>query len=427
MEKVIFSPAYLSGSVDALPSKSDIHRALFCALLAKGKSVIEPIVFSNDIKATLACCEALGAKIIVNENSIEIDSKNAFEKKEDLEIFCNESGSTLRFIIPIVCANGVNATFTGAGLLPKRPLTVYESCLPQHGVICESNNSLPFSIKGQLSGGKFLVDGNISSQFITGLLLALPILKENSEIILTSPIESIGYINMTIDVMRKFGVEIKPTDNGFFIKGNQHYTPCNYHTQGDWSQAAFFLCAGALNGEVTVNNLDLSSLQGDKEIVDLLLRFGADITVDKENRSVSVVSDKKLRAIVADIKDIPDLAPVLSVVSACAEGETRIINAERLRIKECDRLNAMVTNLKAVGCDATELCDSMIVKGKSDIKGAFCEGYNDHRVVMSMAVAALVSDGDIEVSDPYAINKSYPGFFEDYNRLGGKANVVNVG
>lgn len=423
MSQVVITPKNLSGKVTIPPSKSDVHRALICAALSKGKSTLYPVDLSNDIKATISCIEALGGKIQYHNKRITVDGSHLFENKNAV-LNCGESGSTLRFFIPVAAAGNVSAVFNGEGRLPERPIGIYLDALPKAGVKCKTLGGLPLEISGQLESGTFEIPGNVSSQFITGLLFALPLLKGDSEILLTSPLESIGYINMTIEVMKKFGVEIIVQDNKYIIKGNQTYKPCDYKTHGDWSQAAFFMCAGALKGEITVNGVDISSTQGDKEIVNILKRFGADVTV-KDN-SVSV-KQNKLGAIEIDARQIPDLVPVLAVTGAFAKGTTRIINAERLRIKESDRLWAINNALNALGAKVRELPDGLEITGVDKLTGGTVQGCNDHRIVMAMSVAATMADKPVTITDAFSINKSYPDFFEDYNSLGGNANVINMG
>lgn len=282
---------------------------------------------------------------------------------------------------------------------------------------------MPFKISGRLKSGKFEIPGNISSQFITGLLLALPLVEGDSDIVLTSPIESVGYINMTIYTMAKFGVTVQSTDYGRHINGCQSYKPCNYTTDGDWSQAAFFMVAAAIGGRVTVNGVNKNSAQGDKKIAELLSQFGARV----EQTETSVTVEKgNLKAITIDASQIPDLVPALSVCAAFAKGTTKIINAERLRIKECDRLTATADLINALGGKAKELSDGLEIEGTDRLRGGFAQGCNDHRIVMSAGVCAAGLDGEIECTYAMSINKSYPDFYTDYNSIGGKANVLDL-
>ena len=408
MSDVKFSPFVPNGTVNVPPSKSDVHRAIICAAMANGVSRISPVALSNDIKATIGCIKALGADAVLENNVLTVDGTNMYKNKTAL-LDCGESGSTLRFFIPIAAVGNINATFTEA--------------LPKAGTVCKTEGGLPLEIKGQLKSGIFEIPGNVSSQFITGLLLALPILEDDSEIVLTSPLESVGYIAMTIRTMKQFGVNIQATEKGWHIKGGQSYKTCDYTTDGDWSQAAFFMVLGAVSGKVTVKGVAKDSTQGDKKCAEILAQFGAKVTqLDNE----VTVEKGELKAITIDASQIPDLVPVLSVCAAFAEGTTKIINAERLRIKECDRLKATAELLNNLGGKVKELSDGLEITGVSSLKGGNVNGYNDHRIVMSAAVCAARSDEDITATFAMSINKSYPDFYIDYNSIGGKANVLDL-
>lgn len=422
MSDVKFSPFVPNGIVNVPPSKSDVHRAIICAAMANGVSRISPVALSNDIKATIGCIKALGADAVLENNVLTVDGTNMYKNKTAL-LDCGESGSTLRFFIPIAAVGNINATFVGKGKLPQRPIGIFTEALPKAGTVCKTEGGLPLEIKGQLKSGIFEIPGNVSSQFITGLLLALPILEGDSEIVLTSPLESVGYIAMTIRTMKQFGVNIQATEKGWHIKGGQSYKTCDYTTDGDWSQAAFFMVLGAVSGKVTVKGVAKDSTQGDKKCAEILARFGAKVTqLDNE----VTVEKGKLKAITVDASQIPDLVPVLSVCAAFAEGTTKIINAERLRIKECDRLKATAELLNNLGGKVKELSDGLEITGVSSLKGGNVNGYNDHRIVMSAAVCAARSDEDITATFAMSINKSYPDFYIDYNSIGGKANVLDL-
>jgi len=422
MSDVKFSPFVPNGTVNVPPSKSDVHRAIICAAMANGVSRISPVALSNDIKATIGCIKALGADAVLENNVLTVDGTNMYKNKTAL-LDCGESGSTLRFFIPIAAVGNINATFVGKGKLPQRPIGIFTEALPKAGTVCKTEGGLPLEIKGQLKSGIFEIPGNVSSQFITGLLLALPILEGDSEIVLTSPLESVGYIAMTIRTMKQFGVNIQATEKGWHIKGGQSYKTCDYTTDGDWSQAAFFMVLGAVSGKVTVKGVAKDSTQGDKKCAEILAEFGAKVT----QRDNEVTVEKgELKAITIDASQIPDLVPVLSVCAAFAEGTTKIINAERLRIKECDRLKATAELLNNLGGKVKELSDGLEITGVSSLKGGNVNGYNDHRIVMSAAVCAARSDEDITATFAMSINKSYPDFYIDYNSIGGKANVLDL-
>ena len=417
--KIKVIPSQLNGSVCAPPSKSDVHRAVICAALSGGVCRVAPVAMSDDIKATVGCIEALGAETSLNGDTLKINGTNMFKNKTAV-LDCGESGSTLRFFIPIAAGGGVKAEFTGRGRLPERPLSVYLKCLPAAGVKCLGENNLPLTIEGKLKSGIFDIAGNISSQFITGLLFALPLLSGDSKIILTTKLQSEGYVNMTIGCMKRFGVYVERTDYGYFIKGGQRYAARDYRTDGDWSQAAFFMTAGALSGCVTVGGLNMLCAQGDKKIAELLDGFGADVRLD---RNGVTVKKSALKALNIDASQIPDLVPVLAVAASLAEGTTRIYNAGRLRDKESDRLKSTCDMLNALGGRARITEDGLLITGVKRLKGGTVNGYGDHRIVMAAAVAALRCENEVTITDAESISKSYPDFFEEYEKLGGKTNV----
>ncbi len=406
MANVTFSPSVLSGSILVPPSKSAAHRAAICSALAGGAPLFDGEAISNDITAT---CRAMRA-ICGGGDPVRID--------------CGESGSTLRFLIPVAAALGLNAEFTGSGRLPERPIGVYLDCLPQHGVSCGTQGGLPLSVSGRMTPGRFVLPGNVSSQFITGLLLALPLLDGDSELILSSPLESAGYVDMTVEIMREYGVTAEPAENGWNIAGRQKYRPCEYRVERDWSQAAFFLAAGALGSDLRLEGLNRDSCQGDRAAERLFREFGAKA---EWHGSVLSVSPNELKGMEIDASQIPDLVPILAATAALCRGRTRIYNAQRLRIKESDRLFAMADGLTKLGGRVAETDDGLIIDGVPTLHGGKAEGFNDHRIVMALSVAALKADGSVTVTDAQSVQKSYPAFFEDYNRLGGKANVFHMG
>jgi 3-phosphoshikimate 1-carboxyvinyltransferase len=415
MTNINVEPSQLNGTVAIPPSKSDVHRAIICASLSRGKCTVAPVALSEDIKATIGCMKTLGAEINIENNVLTIDGSKLFSVN-NCTLDCNESGSLLRFIIPVVSAMGLTATFVGAGRLPERPIGIYLDCLPKAGVKCTTKSGLPLTVEGQLKSGDFEIPGNISSQFITGLLFALPLLNGDSKIILTSPLESIAYIDITINCMAKFGVEIERTSYGYFVKGNQSYRPHNYTTEGDWSNAAFFMVAAALKGDITVTGVDKNSPQGDKEIAEILSRFGADVEFTE---NAVRVKKNKLIATDIDARQIPDLVPILAVCASFAEGVTNITGAERLRIKESDRLSAISNAINALGGKVVEKPDGLVITGVKSLHGGLVQGVNDHRIVMAMSVATLMATDTVTITDKESTNKSYPGYFEEYNKLGG--------
>lgn len=423
MDFVQVYPGNLQGTVTIPPSKSDAHRAVICAALSRGVSKIAPIELSEDITATLRAVETLGVSVRLEENVLTVDG-SALGTARSRELDCGESGSTLRFFIPIAAALGLPVRFTGRGRLPQRPLGTYLECLPPAGVNCQSTGGLPFSIHGKLQSGRFAVAGNVSSQFITGLLLALPLTGEDSEIVLTTPLQSAGYVEMTIRTMAAFGVTVEKTMAGYRIAGGQRYQPQNYAVESDWSQAGFYLAAGALGSRLALHGLRRDSIQGDRTAEAVFSAFGAQL--EWQGKAL-IVSPGVLRGIAVDASQIPDLVPPIAAAAALAEGESKITGAGRLRLKESDRLAAMASAINALGGSVQEEEDGLVIQGVSSLKGGRVSGCNDHRVVMAMAVAALRAGGPVEITDPHSIRKSYPSFFKEYNRLGGNAHVFHMG
>ncbi len=417
---VKISGSGINGVISAIPSKSDVHRALICAALADRKSRVNFSSTSQDIQATISCLNSIGAKITTDENGAVIEPvKQNFNIGATLD--CGESGSTIRFMIPVAAALGLNADFVGHGRLAQRPLEPLSTVLKENGCSFSTIGEFPLKVSGKLSGNSFEIQGNVSSQFITGLLFALPLIG-GGKITVIPPIESKKYIDMTLKAMRQFGIDIIENNNVYTVNGKYTVLNDNYNSDGDWSNAAFFLSAGAINGEATVTNIYKNSLQGDKAIVDILSQFGA--TVIQSDNSVTVKSNS-LKGIDIDASQIPDLVPILSVVAAFAQGETKIYNAGRLRIKESDRLSAVCEMLNSLGGEAVELADGLIIKGNPNLKcSGVTDSFNDHRMVMSASVLALCSDSQITINNAQAVNKSYPRFFEALASLGGTVNVL---
>ncbi|HBR32638.1 MAG TPA: 3-phosphoshikimate 1-carboxyvinyltransferase, partial [Clostridiales bacterium] len=354
--KIIPSP--LTGKINAISSKSQAHRAFICAALSQKPSFIECSEVSSDIESTIGCLTALGAKINKKNGFYKVFPIEPSEKKAYLD--SGESGSTLRFILPVVSALGRTAVFSGHGRLPNRPITPLIEQLNAHGAQISTN--FPIECGGRLRGGHFRIAGNISSQFISGLLLASPLLKEKTIIELTTPLESKPYIDMTMSVMSLYDVGVEINDNCYVLSENNGYcAPESIRIEGDWSNAAFWLACGALEGGgIKCGNLSQNSLQGDKAVTSILSRFGA--RVFSENNAISVFPGE-LKGIDIDASDIPDLVPVLSAVACGASGQTRIYNASRLRLKESDRLQAVTDALSSLGADITQTSDGLVIGG----------------------------------------------------------------
>lgn len=431
MSTAILKNSFLNGTVVAPSSKSVAHRIMICAALSYSKCYIKNVSESNDMDATISCLSTLGARIKRDGKTLFLDATD-FVRENDERHFtlnCKESGTTLRVIIPICAALGLHVTFIGEGRLPERPLDEYLTLLPKHGVKCtKSDTYLPLTIEGKLSGDTFEISPKISSQYVTGMLLALSLLKNDATLKLSSKMVGSQYVDLTTDVMRKFSVETTKTDDSYIISGESKLTALPEYSdenigitvEGDWSQAAFFLCAGAVNGDVTVKGLDINSSQGDKAIVDILKSFGADIELGE-----NFVRVKKSALKGADINalDTPDLVPVVALTSAFATGNTNIYGVNRLKFKESDRLLSTAEMIISLGGHATYTDDCMTISGNAKLIGGKVKSYNDHRIVMSSAVGALLCENEVRISDAHAVNKSYTDFFEDYRNLGGIADV----
>ena len=409
-------PSKLEGTVNIPPSKSLAHRAIICASLANGVSTITNVTYSKDILATIDAMRATGAEIDVFDDYVVV--KGCYPQRVKNIIDANESGSTLRFMIPIALLRGEEITFTGHNKLVDRPLDTYFDIFDKHNINYQkdSNHYLPLKCSNKLTGGKYYLEGNVSSQFITGLLFALPLCEEDSEIIITTKIESLGYINLTLDILKKFGIQIKFEDNKFIIKGNQSYKPYDYKVEGDFSQVAFYLAANMLGNNIKIKGVDFASLQGDKAIVDDSIKMGADLKYEGDTLVTSV---NKLKNADIDVSQTPDLGPALSVIFTQIDGVSRLVNASRLRIKECDRITCVKEELNKIGAKVSETSDSLIVEGKTDIIGGTVDSHNDHRLVMAFAMIASIAKSDIVILNASAVSKSYPNFFEDYISLGG--------
>lgn len=423
-------PSELKGEVKIPPSKSMAHRAIICAALSEGLCIIENIDYSDDIIATIDAMNSLGAKIVKHKDYIEVIGAygNDEKVKEARVIDCNESGSTLRFLVPISLLFKGSSNFIGRGNLGKRPLTTYYNIFERQGIqYSYEEGNLNLVINGELKAGTFEVEGNVSSQFITGLLFTLPLLKEDSKIIITTEMESKGYIDLTLKAMSDFGVEIINNNyREFIIKGNQKYNARNYRVEGDYSQAAFFLCADSLGNDVLCKDLDLNSLQGDKEVIDILERMN--VVFNTNNIGVKGIANGELTSTVIDGSQCPDIIPVLTAVASLTNGTTEIINAGRLRIKECDRLSAVTSELNKLGAKIIEKEDGLVITGVEKLQGGVeVWSHKDHRIAMTLAIASTRCEEPIVIKDYECVAKSYPNFFEDFKALGGNIHEWNVG
>lgn len=405
------TPSLLSGSIEGIASKSVAHRALICACLAKGPSKIKINTTSQDIEATVSCLRGMGAYI---EQSGSVYSVEPINRNPALaKIDCGESGSTLRFLLPVICALGMNAEISGRGRLPERPLSPLKEELIRAGA--SISDEFPLRVSGRIACGEYSIKGNVSSQFVTGLLMALAAAEGESKINLIPPVESRPYIDITLSVLRSFGTEVRENDNTFYIKGGG-LTGGEFAVEADWSNAAFWLCSG-----VEVSGLNPDSAQGDKAIIEVLKEMNARI-IHSGNCYKADVS--ALKGAVIDASQIPDAVPVIAAIAASAEGETIIKNAQRLRLKESDRIVSTAHMLRSLGADVKETEDGMIISGKPVLSGGTVDSFNDHRIAMAAAVAAAKCKGGVIITDAGAVNKSYPDFYKDYNKLGGHADVL---
>ena len=424
MQSIHVIPGDLEGHVRVPLSKSLLHRALICASMAGALSLADlgEDGLSDDIFATKDCVH-----IVMAARNEKLHGR-IFPGNDPVCFDCRESGSTLRFLVPLVAALGIPARIVGSGRLPLRPLGEYTGIFEGKGVRMEfpgHDRILPLLVTGQMKPGIFKVPGNISSQYISGLLMALPLLAGDSEIELTTPLESEPYVEMTRDVMRAFGVSADKLSRGYHISGGQTYTrTAPYRAEPDFSQAAFWLAAEYLGHNISVLDIPLHSSQGDREIRTLLQKLkDTACAADGKEESVAEV----------DVSQFPDLVPILSVAAAATNCVTKITHGERLRLKECDRLKATCEMLTRLGAQIAETSDGLIITGRPYIPGTplfkACEvdSFHDHRMVMAAAIAATRADGPVCISDYRAVDKSYPDFFRNFRTAGGLANELDVG
>lgn len=430
MDKVLIAPTKFNGKIHIPSSKSMGHREIICAGLAQGTSVIDNISMSKDIEATCRCLQALGVQIenvpsrFAGRTALRVTGSGKLTAAES-GADCGESGSTLRFIIPLAALLGQPFTLTGHGRLVSRPLQAYYDIFDsqQLGYSTE-NGQLPLTVNGRLQPGHYQLPGDVSSQYVSGLLFALPLLEGDSVLEITSPLESASYVNLTLSCLAKYGIKIENEGHRLYkIPGRQKYQPQNSNVEGDWSQAAFWLVAGTLGKQVSSTGLTADSLQGDRAVLNIMQRMGAKLTQEQE----AVTAEQSTTAgCVIDAADCPDIIPVLTVLAAVSAGTTKIINAARLRIKECDRLAAMTSELNKLGAKITELPDGLIIEGcEQGLRGgAQVDAWNDHRIAMSLAVAAAACNEPFTLTGAASVAKSYPEFWQDYLQAGGKMEVL---
>ena len=415
MNKTIL-PGARTGEVHIPASKSQAHRMLLCAAMGENEVTLRCRGLSKDILATVACLKALGASVDAEGEVLHLRPVSAPPPGLCL-LPCGESGSTLRFLLPLVGALGASAVFEREGRLPERPIEPLGRELCRNGMDIRSDGAR-LSCSGQLRPGAFSLPGNISSQYISALLMTLPLLEGESTLRIEGALESAAYVAMTEEVLRLGGVRTEKTGAGYRIPGGQRcrFAP-ELSVEGDYSNAAFFLCAGALSERgIRVTGLDPQSRQGDRAIVPLLEEMGAQVASD--GSSVTVKRDA-LHGITIDASPIPDLIPVLSVVAAAASGETRVIHAQRLRLKESDRLHSTTQMLRALGAEAEELPDGLVIRGGRTLAGGTVDACGDHRIAMSAAVAGGICRGTVTICGSECVQKSYPDFWTDFQQLKG--------
>lgn len=421
MSTVKINSANPSANINAIASKSVAHRLLICASFADKPSIIRCETLNKDIMATVSCLISIGAKIEYTCGKFYVEPVKYVNYGSILD--CNESGSTLRFLIPVVCALGGNWSFKMSGRLPERPLSPLKEELEAHGISFSYPAHDILSCSGKLSEGEYIINGGVSSQFVSGLLFALSLINGESRLTITGDIESLPYIEMTLDALGKFGANIKKCDNKFIISEKILLSPGELYVEGDWSGAAFPLCAGALSEiGVCVKGLDLNSRQGDMKIISILKEFGAEIKVDENGITVK---KGDLNGIKIDAKQIPDLVPVLAVIASVAKGRTEIYGASRLRIKESDRLMTTASFLTSLGADIKENDDGLIINGRHKLSGGTVDSFNDHRIAMSAAVASAACQSAVTVTNADAVSKSYPNFWKDFSTIGYDIEFIN--
>jgi len=432
---VKITPSKLHGELQAISSKSDFHRIAIAALLCRTPVTIGVNSISEDIAATLSCLAALGCTVDSGAAFVKITPPERYNSGALLD--CGECGSTARFILPAAAVLCDSFTLDGHGSLRSRPFAQLCSVMRTHG--CEiSSDTLPITVSGRLESGVYQLRGDISSQYITGLLYALPVLSNDSVIKLTTPLSSAGYVDMTLNTLCSFGISIKTdSENGFpryNIAGGQRFIPPfradgksasdgipDVSAEGDWSNAAFWICAGALCGGVSIGGLRYESLQRDKSVVGLLRSMGADIVISGER---VICGGGTLHGIDIDAGDIPDLVPAISVAAALAEGKTRIYNIGRLRIKESDRVETVCDMLTSLGAQVSSDGESIIIIGRKTLGGGEVDSRGDHRIAMSAAIASCGCTGGVLIKNAGAADKSYPLFFEHFAHMGGKLDVL---
>lgn len=411
-------PSEPKGEVTVPSSKSIAHRALICAALSDSVSTISNINYSKDIEATIECLRAFGAKIEKQEDACIVTGTDITQLTGEITCDCGESGSTLRFLIPVAGMSRARVTFITHGQLSKRPMKIYEDIFNEQNLFYQQEGN-QITIQGPLACKDYVVEGNVSSQFISGLLMGLSLGSKTSTITVIGPYESKSYVDLTIQSLKEFNIHISRDDRTYHIPISG-YKSKDFTVEDDWSQAAFFAVLAAINGKIRCPHMNPDSLQGDKVILQILKNSGALI----EN---NCITHKRLKPQTIDLQDCPDLGPILFVLAAYTEGITKIIHCGRLRIKESDRIQAMETELKKWGVQIKSTEDTVIIEGKSFYQMdeiINIDGHNDHRIVMAMTVFGLCAKSPCVITGAQAISKSYPNFFEDIQKVNGAIEYI---
>ncbi len=409
MMNVMIHPSESRGAVDIIGSKSYTHRALICAALSKGQSIVSNVSMNDDIFRTVSCLQKLGAHITVNDDVLIVDGFKD-EELDEVVLDAHESGSTLRFLIPLASIRAKRVIFKGSVTLLNRNLSVYEELYQSHHKTFVRNKD-HLLIEGFPELGDYRVDGSVSSQFISGLLFVLPLLNKESKITVVNELQSKPYVDLTKDLMKEFGINIK----GLSCDSDQTYQSSNVKIEGDFSQAAFFAVLGAINNTVTINNLNPNSSQGDIEIFNILKNLGVNVSL---NNNSYTVSKGNIKSGLVDLKHTPDLGPILFVLGLFSESFLVLENTERLKIKESDRVEAMSEALRKFGAHIEIFENSVIIHRLDKFNKVDCLiGHNDHRIVMALSILASTLEHPVSIYGASAIDKSYPKFFEDLNKL----------
>lgn len=406
-------PSVVSGDITPPASKSVLHRVIISACMSRGVSTLYNVKYSEDVLATINAFKSLGVVFEQLDDRLTINASNLVLGVEDIDVDCNESGSTIRFLIPLLSSNK-DAYFRGKSSLFKRPMSIYSEIYNTRGLLFESGSEF-IHTKGGLSPGKYNLRGDVSSQFISGLLFVLPTLAGDSRITIEGDLESSDYIDLTIEVLSAFKINISRIGNIFEIKGNQRYVSTDYIIDADYSQMAFFAVLGIVNNNLAIHNMNPNSKQPDRRILDVIAQMNGSFTISDTEISIK----KSLTAgATVDVSQCPDIAPIIGLLASCSTGQTRIINARRLVMKESNRLLSTYETLVNFGVDVVLEDEGLLITGGKKLRGGSFESFNDHRIAMMIAIGATIADGMVTINNAEAINKSYPHFYKDLQSLG---------